>query len=101
MYCKQMNTWLQNNGDVLLTKKTGFPLCPAGAQLGSGECFRCGLVGHHQGACESKSMIPKYKGDLLAIFGSILSSHHQPLQANFVAAEVQEFPWVYSRSSSH
>ena len=47
MYHKQMNTWLQNNGDVLLTKKTGFPLCPGGAQLGSGECFRCGLVGHH------------------------------------------------------
>ena len=47
MYHKQMNTWLQKNGDILPTKKTRFPLCPGGAQPGSGECFRCGLVGHH------------------------------------------------------
>lgn len=91
VYHEQMNTWLQRNGNICPTKATGFPICPGGTQPGSAECFRCGTVGHHRGACKSKHIILKYKGNFLAICGSILSIRHQPLQVNFVAAETEEF----------
>ena len=101
MYCGQMHMWFERNGDILPTKNMGFPLCPGGAQLGSGECFRCGELGHHRGACQSKNMILKYEGNFQAICGSILNPRCQPLQVNLVAMEIDEFPWAYGRGSSY
>ena len=54
-YREQMNTWHQQNRNVQPTRTTGFPICPGGAYLGSGKCYKCGVTGHRGTACESKT----------------------------------------------
>ena len=45
-YDSQMNAWFQKNSHAKPTRKMGFPLHPGGAPPVSGECYKCGIVGH-------------------------------------------------------
>ena len=47
----QLQVWKAKNGmSVDVTASTGFPLRPGGAAPGSGECYGCGMMGHHRSA---------------------------------------------------
>ena len=56
----QLRDWRAKHGESPITPATGFPLHPGGAAPGSGECFRCGLVGHHRdsGLCNTEAINP-------------------------------------------
>ena len=93
-YDSQMNTWFQKNGHAKLTRKMSFPLCPGGAPPGSGECYKCGIVGHQGAVCTSNNKIPKLEGDFQAICGSILNPCHEPLQVNYIAMGTTKHAWA-------
>ena len=93
-YDSQMNTWFQKNSHAKLTRKMGFPLHPGGAPPVSGECYKCGIVGHWGVVYTSNNRIPKLEGDFWVICGLILDPCCQPLQVNYIAAGTTKHAWA-------
>jgi len=97
-YGEQMRTWKRINGDSYPSKLTGFPLCPGGAQPGSGECYACGKTGHRRRDCTSAA-VPNFESSFRAICGSILAQPRYPqAQINHVGVD-DEFGWANASTS--
>ena len=98
-YDNQMNMWFQRNGHTKPSKRTGFPLCLGGAQPGSNECYKCGIVGHQGTVCDSKNKILKLEGNFRALCGSIFRQCCQLLQVNYMATETIKHTWADGKTS--
>ena len=97
----QLRDWRAKHGESPVTPATGFPLCPGGAAPGSGECFRCGLVGHRRdsGLCNTEAINP-HERTFWTICRCIL--HAAPAaQDNFIEDSGGEFGWLDDRSLAH
>ena len=97
----QLRDWRAKHGESPITPATGFPLRPGGGAPGSGECFRCGLVGHcwDSGLCNMEAINP-HEHTFWTICGCIL--HAVPAaQVNFVEDSGGEFGWLSDRSLAH
>jgi hypothetical protein len=53
-HADQQQEWYRTHGNVNVTVNTPYPLRPGRAPANSGECFRCGMMGHtnYQRRCE-------------------------------------------------
>ncbi|KAJ7209816.1 hypothetical protein B0H12DRAFT_1278866 [Mycena haematopus] len=51
----QQQEWFRTHGNVAISVNTPYPLRPGRAPVNSGECFRCGFLGHtnYQRRCEA------------------------------------------------
>jgi len=92
---QQLWDWRVRNGDGPITVATGFPLCPGGAEAGSGECFLCGQVGHHQdsGQCVTTA-INSHEHTFCTICGRILR-FRLVAQVNMVDDAAGKFDWLH------
>jgi hypothetical protein len=54
-HADQQQEWYRTHGNVNVTVNTPYPLRPGRAPANSGECFRCGMMGHtnYQRQCEA------------------------------------------------
>ena len=87
-YLDQLRAWRRLNGESKVSKTMGFPLCPGGAQPGSGGCYNCRQTGHHCIDCqvESTKKIPALEATFRAICGSILGQPPcRTTQINYIA----------------
>jgi hypothetical protein len=50
-HADQQQEWYRTHGNVNVTVNTPYPLCPGRAPANSGECFRCGMMGHTNYQC--------------------------------------------------
>jgi Zinc knuckle len=104
-YLEQLRTWRRLNGDNPITKTTGFPLRPGGAQPASGECYKCGRTGHRRIDCQTTDIkkIPSLEATFRAICGSILGQpSRRTAQINYVAAPGDdEFAWLNNSLTDH
>ena len=98
-YHEQLRTWKQTNGTYQPSKLTGFPLRPGGAPPGSNECYGCGKTGHLGRECVETNKLPAFEGKFRSICGSIL--RRPPAQVNHVSAEVDEFAWANTSTSTY
>jgi len=98
----QLREWKAKNGEsVEVTASTGFPLRPGGAAPGSGECYRCGLVGHRRTAQQcTTGYINPHEHTFRTICGRILRFLPTP-QINFVNDVDGEFDWLNDQSLQH
>ena len=103
-YLDQLRTWRRINGDNQVTKATGFPLRPGGAQPGSGECYNCGKTGHRRIDCQTMGTkkIPSLEATFRAICGSILGQpSRRTAQINYVSTSGEdEFAWLNAEPSN-
>ena len=103
LYLEQLRTWRRINGDNSVSKTTGFPLRPGGAQPGSGECYNCGRTGHRRIDCQATGpkKIPQLEATFRAICGSILGQPScRAIQVNYVATSGgDEFAWLNLESA--
>jgi len=93
---QQLQDWRARNGDGPITAATGFLLHPGGAEPGSGECFLCGQVGHHQdsGRCIATA-INSHEHTFHTICSHIL--HFRPVaQVNAVNNAGGKFDWLHN-----
>jgi hypothetical protein len=102
-YLEQLRAWRRLNGDNHVSKSTGFPLRPGGAQPASGECYGCGKTGHRRIDCQATGTkkIPTLEATFRAICGSILGQpSRRTAQINYVAASGDdEFAWLNSSTT--
>jgi len=91
----QLRDWKTRNGeDAQITAGTGFPLRPGGAPPGSGECYGCGLVGHHCGNMRCMAgQINNREHTFRTICGRILCLTATP-QVNLVSNASNKFDWL-------
>jgi len=97
----QLRDWREKNRDSFITETTGFPLHPGGAPPGSGECYGCGHVGHHQdsGLCTTETLNP-HEHTFQTICRCIL--HAAPAaQVNLIEDTGDEFSWLSERTLMH
>ena len=88
VYRDQLRMWRRTNGDNHVSKSTGFPLRPGGAQPATGECYNCGKTGHRRFECQATGAekIPAMEASFRAICGSILGQpSHRTAQINYVS----------------
>ncbi|KAJ7206013.1 hypothetical protein GGX14DRAFT_367669 [Mycena pura] len=54
-HADQQQEWYRTHGNVEMSVNTPYPLRPGRAPVNSGECFRCGIMGHtnYQRRCEA------------------------------------------------
>jgi hypothetical protein len=94
----QLREWKAKNGESAeVTASTGFPLRPGGAAPGSGECYRCGSVGHRRvdQQCTTGPINPRER-TFRTICGRVLRFTPAP-QINFVNDADGEFDWLNDR----
>ena len=103
VYLEQLRTWRRLNGDNHVSKSTGFPLRPGGAQPASGECYGCGKTGHRRIDCQTTGTkkIPQLEATFRAICGSILGQpSRRTVQINYVATSGDnEFAWLNTEAT--
>jgi Zinc knuckle len=102
-YLDQLRAWRQANGDNQVSKSTGFPLRPGGAQPASRECYNCGRAGHRRSDCNTtgnKKLAP-LESTFRSICGSILGQpSRRTAQINYIAASGNdEFAWLNLEST--
>ena len=99
----QVRQWRVKHGDSgRVTKYSGFPLRPGGAQPGSNECYKCGKPGHTKPACTAtpEDCIPEKEAIFRSICGSILRGTRQPNAAiNHVGAIESDNDWLWKENS--
>ncbi|KAJ7265606.1 hypothetical protein C8J57DRAFT_1511366 [Mycena rebaudengoi] len=54
-YAQQLTTYNQKHGTLKPSEDRPYPLTPGTAPIGSGECHKCGLMGHFSAECTTAS----------------------------------------------
>ena len=102
-WMEQVRQWCVKYGDTgRVTKYSGFPLRPGGAQPGSSECYKCGKTGHTRAACITplENCIPEKEAIFRSICGSILRGTRQPNAAvNHVSTAESDNTWLWKEST--
>jgi hypothetical protein len=99
----QVRQWHVKYGDAgRVTKYSGFPLCPGGAQPGLSECYKCGKTGHTRAACSAipGGCIPEKEAIFWSTCGSILRGTRQPSAAvNHVGTVESDNDWLWKANT--
>jgi hypothetical protein len=102
-WMEQVRQWRIKYGDTgRVTKFSGFPLRPGGAQPGSSECYKCGKAGHTRAACTAppENCIPEKEAIFRSICGSILRGTRQPsIAVNHVSTVDSDNDWLWKENT--
>jgi hypothetical protein len=100
-YLDQLRAWKREFGTQRASERTGFPLRPGGAPVGSGECYQCGFTDHRRSDCVAAGHPPvsDFERGFRALCGSILGhSSRNTTQVNMVDTEEDEFAWMNTKA---
>ncbi|OBZ66049.1 hypothetical protein A0H81_13929 [Grifola frondosa] len=70
-YKTQITEWTQKNPNATPDETKPYPLTPGTAPVGSRECHRCGITGHHGYACSSIAPVPPLETRWRRVAGEI------------------------------
>ncbi|KAG6852382.1 hypothetical protein C0991_012549, partial [Blastosporella zonata] len=68
----QQKAWFEANPSGVVTELTPYPLQPGTASVNSSECFKCGMIGHISGNCNSARPLLANKQRWRAICANML-----------------------------
>lgn len=91
---EQRCVWKTQFGEnAKVTPRTRYPLCPGGAPLFSGECYRCGKMGHCHPDCTATEVTSANECEWHMIAGQV-AGHRGLARVNTVDRELaDEFAW--------
>jgi hypothetical protein len=100
LYNTQITQWNIDNPGLYVSKMQPYPLSPGTAPIMSGECWKCGMIGHTSPSCLSPSPIPALEGCWRSIAGTI--KHSCPptamLNINYIN---NKSPWTMKEEHNH
>lgn len=71
LYNAQITQWNLDNPGQYVSETRPYPLSPGTTPVGSGECWKCGMLGHTSPSCQSTNPIPTIEGRWRSIAGTI------------------------------
>lgn len=91
-YNAQIAQWDNNYPGQLVSELRPYPLSPGTAPVASGECWKCGMIGHMSPNCDSPNQVPAFEERWRSIAATIKRSCPPTTtrNVNYVATN----PWV-------
>lgn len=74
LYNAQITQWNNENPGQYVSEMRPYPLSPGTTPVASGECWKCGMLGHRNANCESTNPVPVLEGRWRSIAVSIKCS---------------------------
>jgi hypothetical protein len=86
-YNTQIAQWNANNPRQILTELQPHPLSPGTSPVASGECWKCGTLGHMGPNCDNPNQVPQLEYRWRSIAATIKRSSNAPTteSVNFVS----------------
>src|ERR1700733_8135584 len=93
LYNAQITQWNINNPGLYVSETQPYPLSPRTAPVVSGECWKCGMLGHTSPNCQTPNPIPAFEEHWRSIAGTIKRScpSSSMMNVNYISSEG---PWV-------
>jgi hypothetical protein len=92
LYNTQIAQWNSDHPGQLVSELRPYPLSPGTAPIMSGECWKCGMIGHMSPNCDSLSPVPAFEGRWRSIAATIKRSC--PPTATRNVNYVGTNPWI-------
>jgi hypothetical protein len=93
LYNAQINQWNLDNQGHYVSEARPYPLSPGTTPVASGECWKCGMLGHTSPNCQSPDPIPAVEGRWRSIAGTIKRSC-TPIRTSNINYISNDNPWT-------